>query len=150
MLSRSWAPRLGAGNVGVSLTGVAACTGSGYGTSSGTIFSMRVASRVTSPPLRRVRITDCPAFLCPLTDTVRPEDMITISADARDTQARVRTHVAAATRTVWRTFIGTEDPTIWLAGLSRNATAQLGSEVRGSRFEVRGPRFEVRGSRFDP
>src|SRR5688572_11018629 len=132
MLSRSCAPRLGVGSLGLSTTG-GACTGSGYGTSSGTIFSTRVASRVTSPPLRRVRITDVPSFLCPLTDTVRPEVMITISADASDTPARVNTHVAIATRTVWRTFIGTNDPTIWLADCPETLQFRFRGPTTGDR-----------------
>src|SRR5262245_29690708 len=82
-------------------------------------------SQVTVPPDRRVSVTVSPLEVCPFTDSVPPEVMNTISADAAD-EAPIRHKPAAiATRAVLSTCIGTKDLSIWLAGLSRIDTVEL-------------------------
>ena len=57
--------------------------GSGYGTSSVTIFvDERDLSHVTSPPFRSVRMMESPSTRWLLTESVRPESRKTISARA--------------------------------------------------------------------
>src|SRR5258705_10988423 len=120
-VSRSWLPRSTSG-CGAGAGSVTGGAGSGCGTSSASIFSTRFLSSVTSPPDRSVKTTESPTYLWFFTDTVRPELMKTISAEARDEPAATSTHVATASRTILSTIIGTRDPTIWLAVVSRNYT----------------------------
>src|SRR5690349_14527871 len=88
--------------------------------------STRVLPPATSPPDRRVRTLESPPFRWPLTDNARPAVRDTLWAEADATPGKRQTHVGSASRTVMSTFIGTEDPTIWLAGVSRNYTVQVG------------------------
>ena len=76
---------------------------------------------------------ESPTFAWFLTETVLPEVMKTISAEAKDEPAATSTHAAIASRTVLSTFIGTHDPTTWLVRVSRNATVEVsrtGSDPR--------------------
>src|SRR5215203_5476236 len=120
--------------------GSCAATGSGCGTSSGTILAIRLLAHVTSPPLRSVSTTRSPSSLCPLTDSVPPEVMKTISAEATDAPPTRRTHVASAIRAVFSTSIGTGDPTIWLADCPETLQS---SRLLGLHVDVEHPEPEL-------
>src|SRR5262249_33654535 len=82
-------------------------------------------SQVTSPPDRNVSVIASPASRCPFTESVRPEVRKTISAEASDAPANKTATVAAATRTVLGTSIGTLDRHTWLGRCPQKGTAEL-------------------------
>src|SRR5581483_339785 len=95
----SFAYRTDASNVPSAFNpAVAACgSGSGYGTSSGSMLTTTVRSQRTSPPFRRFRTSESPSRRWLLTDRKRPVEKNTSSARALRAQRRLATKNAAPT-----------------------------------------------------
>ena len=123
----AWNPAKSALSSGVCSTAgdCSSWTGSGCSTSSGTIFSMRLLSQRTSPPVLINKMTASPSRRWSLIDRVLPELRNTISAEAELTLSATSRQVPAASLTICRISIGTTDRSIRLVRVSRNATVEL-------------------------